>query len=67
MLYRDLLLILHNHGWRVERQVGSHMQLRHPTRVGTVTLAAGGKLSHDVPAGTLRSVLTQAGIARRPK
>ena len=49
-------------GWVVERIVGSHMQLRHPIKKGTVTLSAGGKLGKDVPPGTLNSILKQAGL-----
>ncbi len=62
MKYRDLLKLLQADGWYVERIVGSHMQLRHPTKPGTVTLAGGGKLARDVPAGTMNSVLKQAGL-----
>jgi predicted RNA binding protein YcfA (HicA-like mRNA interferase family) len=60
--YRDLLDLLLHQGWTVERTVGSHMQLRHPNRPGTVTVPAGGKLNRDVPPGTLGSVLKQAGL-----
>jgi len=38
------------------------MQFRHPTKPGTVTISAGGKLARDVPPGTLGSVLKQAGL-----
>lgn len=60
--HRDLLSMFQSDGWVVERTVGSHMQLRHPTKHGTVTLPAGGKLGKDVPPGTLNSVLKQAGL-----
>lgn len=62
MKYRDLLDLLLRNGWTVDRTVGSHLQLRHRDRPGTVTLAAGGKLNRDVPPGTLGSVLKQAGL-----
>jgi predicted RNA binding protein YcfA (HicA-like mRNA interferase family) len=42
--------------------VGSHMQYRHATKPGSVTVPAGGKLSREVPPGTLNSVLKQAGL-----
>jgi predicted RNA binding protein YcfA (HicA-like mRNA interferase family) len=29
---------------------------------GTVTVPGGGKLGHDVPPGTLNSILKQAGL-----
>ena len=42
------------------RQRGSHRQFHHPSKSGTVTIA--GKLSIDVPPGTLNSVLKQASL-----
>lgn len=44
------------------RQKGSHRQLQHAQRPGTVTLA--GKPSVDLPPGTLASIIKQAGIKR---
>ena len=41
---------------RHQRQLrGSHRQVRHPVKPGTVTAA--GKRSANIPSGTLRSVL----------
>lgn len=62
MKYRDVLRLLRDDGWRVERTVGSHMQFRHPTKPGTVTVSAGRKDGKDVPPGTLSSILKQAGL-----
>ena len=62
MKYRDLVQQVEAAGWRLERTIGSHMQFRHPTRPGTVTIAAGGKMGRDVPTGTKNSVLRQAGL-----
>ncbi|MCH8344679.1 MAG: type II toxin-antitoxin system HicA family toxin [Planctomycetes bacterium] len=62
MKYRDLIRQLEEEGWRLERTVGSHLQFRHPTRPGTVTVPGGGKLSREVPPGTLSSVLKRAGL-----
>jgi len=46
---------------RVQVKVkGSHRQFKHPAKRGKVTVS--GKLSIDMPPGTLRSVLRQAGI-----
>jgi predicted RNA binding protein YcfA (HicA-like mRNA interferase family) len=47
-------------GWRHVRTTGSHRQFRHPVKAGTVTIA--GKLSVDVPKGTLNSILKQSGL-----
>ena len=61
---RDLLKLLEDDGWRVDRIVGSHVQMRHSAKPGTVTLPGGGKQGKDVPPGTLNSVLKQAGLKR---
>jgi predicted RNA binding protein YcfA (HicA-like mRNA interferase family) len=49
-------------GWRHTRTVGAHMQFRHPTKPGTVTVAGGGKLNRDCPTGTFNSIRKQAGL-----
>jgi predicted RNA binding protein YcfA (HicA-like mRNA interferase family) len=60
--YREIIRILEADGWQLSRTVGSHMQYRHPTKPGTVTVSGGGKLSRDIPPGTLNSILKQAGL-----
>jgi predicted RNA binding protein YcfA (HicA-like mRNA interferase family) len=60
--YRDLVKIIRDDGWYLERTVGSHQQYRHATKPGTVTVPAGGKAARDVPPGTLNSILRQAGL-----
>ena len=60
MKVSELLRLLGKDGWLVVRQRGSHRQLHHPTKLGTVTVA--GKPSVDVPPGTLNSALKQAGL-----
>jgi predicted RNA binding protein YcfA (HicA-like mRNA interferase family) len=62
MTYRQLVKTIEADGWYLERTVGSHLQFRHPTKSGTVTVPGGGKLGKDVPPGTLQSVLKQAGL-----
>ena len=62
MTYREIISIVEADGWRHFRTTGSHLQYRHPTKAGTVTVSAGGKLSRDVPPGTLRSIRRQAGL-----
>jgi predicted RNA binding protein YcfA (HicA-like mRNA interferase family) len=57
---RDALKMLHDDGWFVVRTKGSHRQLQHPTKAGTVTVA--GKPGLDIPTGTLKSILKQAGL-----
>ena len=62
MKYRDLLRVLDDDGWQHIRTTGSHQHYKHPTKPGLVTVPAGGKLSHEIPQGTLRSILRQAGL-----
>jgi predicted RNA binding protein YcfA (HicA-like mRNA interferase family) len=60
MKVKDLISMIESCGWRQVRQKGSHRQFRHPTKLGTVTVA--GKPSTEVPPGTLNSILKQAGL-----
>ena len=57
---RELLSQLQADGWFQVRQSGSHRQFRHPSKIGTVTVA--GKPSVEIPPGTLNSILKQAGL-----
>jgi predicted RNA binding protein YcfA (HicA-like mRNA interferase family) len=59
---RDVIAELEADGWRLVRVRGSHRQFRHPSKAGTVTVA--GKLSVDVPIGTLGSIWKQAGLKK---
>jgi predicted RNA binding protein YcfA (HicA-like mRNA interferase family) len=62
MKVHEVLKFLEADGWRLVRQKGSHRQLQHASKPGTVTVA--GKPSVDVPPGTLNSILKQAGLKR---
>jgi predicted RNA binding protein YcfA (HicA-like mRNA interferase family) len=59
---QELLTQLEADGWFQVRQTGSHRQLHHPTKAGTVTVA--GKPSVEIPPGTLNSILKQAGLKK---
>lgn len=59
----DVLKALKADGWQVVRVSGSHHQLRHPEKPGTVTVP---HPKADIPIGTLRSIERQAGIRIRP-
>jgi len=54
------LKVLERDGWRLNRTKGSHRQLKHPIKSGTVTVS--GKESVEIPPGTLNSILKQAGL-----
>jgi predicted RNA binding protein YcfA (HicA-like mRNA interferase family) len=57
---RDVIRLLEEDGWYLARTKGSHRQFKHSAKSGAVTVA--GKASIDVPAGTLNSILKQAGL-----
>jgi predicted RNA binding protein YcfA (HicA-like mRNA interferase family) len=61
MTVREILKILHEDGWMpVEaRTKGSHIQLKHPTKPGKVTVP---NHTGDIAPGTLNSILKQAGL-----
>ena len=60
MKVREALRLLHDDGWFVSRIRGSHRQLKHPVKPGTVTIA--GDPNIDLPTGTLKSIQKQAGL-----
>lgn len=49
MKVREVIRLLEQDGWVLERQVGSHRQFRHAVKKGTVTVA--GKLGADLKRG----------------
>jgi predicted RNA binding protein YcfA (HicA-like mRNA interferase family) len=59
---KELIALLEEDGWVMVRTKGSHRQLHHSAKTGTVTVS--GKLSVDIPIGTLSSVLKQAGLKK---
>jgi predicted RNA binding protein YcfA (HicA-like mRNA interferase family) len=60
MKVRDVLKLLKDDGWVVVRTRGSHRQLRHPTKSGTITVA--GNPGVEMPKGTLNAILKQSGL-----
>ncbi|MBM3280027.1 MAG: type II toxin-antitoxin system HicA family toxin, partial [Candidatus Handelsmanbacteria bacterium] len=57
---RAIIRTLEEDGWYLDRTKGDHRQFKHPTKKGLVTVA--GKMSVDVPPGTLNNILKQAGL-----
>jgi predicted RNA binding protein YcfA (HicA-like mRNA interferase family) len=55
---REVLARLQRAGFQVRRQSGSHVVLRHPDGRQTYVAMHSG----DVPPGTFRSILKQAGL-----
>jgi predicted RNA binding protein YcfA (HicA-like mRNA interferase family) len=60
---REIITLIEAEGWYLVTTTGSHRQYKHPLKPGRVTIA--GKLSADLPPGTERSILKQAGLDRR--
>jgi len=60
MKVRAVIKLIEADGWFWVRTKGDHRQFHHPAKPGTVTVA--GQLAVDVPAGTLNSILKQAGL-----
>jgi predicted RNA binding protein YcfA (HicA-like mRNA interferase family) len=59
---RDAIRRVELDGWMMVRQKGSHRQFHHSMKPGTVTIA--GHPSEEVPIGTLRNIMKQAGIEK---
>ena len=63
MKVSEVLDLLRRDGWYLVATRGSHRQFKHAVKPGRVTVA--GKSSHDLPPGTLNSILKQAGLKRQ--
>jgi predicted RNA binding protein YcfA (HicA-like mRNA interferase family) len=59
----EMIKLIEDDGWYLVATRGSHRQYKHPVKPGRVTVP--GKLSKELPPGTERSILRQAGITRR--
>jgi predicted RNA binding protein YcfA (HicA-like mRNA interferase family) len=59
---RDILAALKADGWREVAQKGSHVQLKHPTKAGRVTVP---HPKRDLPLGTLKGIERHAGLKLR--
>lgn len=55
----DLIKALESDGWRLVAVRGSHHQFKHSVKPGRVTVPHPKK---DLPAGTVNSILKQAGL-----
>ena len=59
---RDIITALLNDGWFQVAQKGSHVQFKHQSKIGRVTVPHPRR---DMPLGTLRSIEQQAKIKLR--
>ena len=59
---RKLIRLLQEDGWYLAGTIGSHHHFKHPDKPGKVTVP---HPKHNLPAGTVKSILKQAGLANR--
>ena len=59
---REAIRIVEDDGWYYVRTRGSHRNFKHPTKPGGVVIP--GKLGEDLPVGTWRNILRQAGLPK---
>jgi predicted RNA binding protein YcfA (HicA-like mRNA interferase family) len=62
MKSRAIIRALEDDGWREVAHKGSHVQFKHPTKSGRVTVPHPVR---DMPIGTLRSIEKQSGLKLR--
>ncbi|MGV2868853.1 type II toxin-antitoxin system HicA family toxin [Acinetobacter baumannii] len=55
----DLIKMIEADGWYEVRVTGSHHHFKHPNKKGLVTISHPKK---DLPSGTVKSILKQAGL-----
>jgi predicted RNA binding protein YcfA (HicA-like mRNA interferase family) len=60
MKVHDVIKLVQKEGWKLVRMKGDHRHYHHPSKSGIVTIA--GHSGDDVKAGTLSSILKQAGV-----
>jgi predicted RNA binding protein YcfA (HicA-like mRNA interferase family) len=59
MRSQDIIKALKSDGWKQVAQKGSHVQFKHPTKPGRVTVP---HPKSDIPIGTFRSIEKQAAL-----
>ena len=62
MKSREVIAALNADGWVQVAQKGSHVQFKHPEKLGRVTVP---HPERDIPVGTLRSIEKQSGLKLR--
>ncbi|MEI8115485.1 MAG: type II toxin-antitoxin system HicA family toxin [Bacteroidia bacterium] len=60
MKTKEIIKLIEDDGWVMARQRGSHIQFKHPTKKGAVTIPYHG--NKDVPQWLESSILKQAGL-----
>lgn len=60
MKVREAIKLIEQDGWYLDRTKGSHRQFKHTSKSGLVTIP--GNMGDEIAAGTLHSILKQAGL-----
>jgi len=63
MKVKEAIRVIERDGWFLVRQKGSHMQFKHKTKKGIVTIAC-HKMSADIAKGTVAGIFRQAQIEK---
>ena len=61
MKAKELIKLIEKNGWKFNRQTGSHRIFVHEIKKGIVVVPIHGG---DIPIGTLKSILKQAGLEK---
>jgi len=61
MTYKEVIKLIEDDGWYLDRQKGSHRQYKHPVKNGLVTIAHHG-ITQKVAPKMLNSIMSQAQI-----
>ncbi|MCP4690894.1 MAG: addiction module toxin, HicA family [Desulfobacterales bacterium] len=62
MKVKQILKMLKDDGWYLNRTKGSHRQLKHPLKSGLVTVS--GKPNEELAPGTQNSIFKQARLEK---
>lgn len=65
MKVRDVIAILTEHGFRLDRSRGSHRHFKGSVDGQRRLVTVPGKDGDEVPKGTLSSIRRQSGLSRR--
>lgn len=63
MKVKEAIKLIEKNGWYLVRQKGSHMQFKHKTKKGLVTIAC-HKMSDDLARGTEANIFRQAQMEK---
>jgi predicted RNA binding protein YcfA (HicA-like mRNA interferase family) len=59
----ELIRFLQSDGWLIERQAGSHVIMKHPSKDGSLSIPFHG--SAEVKKGLLQAILKKANLKRQ--